>query len=63
MEMNEMINIQNLLVDMLPMVHLNDEEGPAHVQLTLINLSYDARQIVKHTIMGKLQMFADYCKL
>ena len=31
--------------------------------LTLMNLSHDVIQIVKHTIMGTFQLYADYQEL
>ena len=50
MEIDEIVNIQNPQLVMLPTVHLKDVVEPAQVLLTCINLSYDAILITKHTV-------------
>ena len=63
MEIDEIITIQSPQWVMLPIVHLQDEVDPAQVPLPLINLSHDAIQIDKCTVIGTLQLYVDYQEL
>ena len=48
---------------MLPMAHLKAKIEPAQVQITLINLLYDAVWIAEHTVMETLWLYIGYQEL